>query len=299
MDTNRPVLAAASVLAAMAVIGFIDNFIVVIADTHGLWQFHAVRTAMAMPLIWLIGCAGLGTLRPVSWRALGLRSFFVSAAMVIYFGALAFLPIAEVAAGLFTAPIWVLLISVAFLGRRVGAIRIAAVIVGFAGVIMVLKPDAGGLTALAVVPVAAGLLYAISSILTRELCAGESSLSLLAGNFGALGLWGLAAIAVLTVFPQAVPEGPDGFILRAWAPFDVGFLFWVVVQALGSLLGVWLLIRGYQLAETSFVSVFEFAFLIFASVWAWVLRGEVLDPWAAAGIALIIASGVTIALRGR
>lgn len=299
MEETRPVLAAASVLAAMAAIGLIDNFVVVIAERHGLWQFHAVRTAMALPVIWLIARAGFGSLRPVSWRALAARSFFISAAMVLYFGALAFMPIAEVAAGLFTAPIWVLVISVAFLGRRVGPVRSLAALAGFAGVVMVLKPDAGGLSPVAVVPLLAGMLYAVGGILTREWCARESSLALLAGNFLALGLWGCLAIAVLGAFPQPVPEGPDGFVLRAWAAPDAGFLGWVAVQAVGSLAGVWLLIRGYQLADTSFVSVFEFSFLIFASAWAWVLRGELPDAWAAAGIALIIASGATIALRGR
>jgi drug/metabolite transporter (DMT)-like permease len=299
LDGTRPVAAAASVLGAMAIIGLIDNFIVIIAETHGLWQFHLFRTAMVLPMIWLIARFGRRRIRVVSWPALFLRSFFVSAAMVLYFGALAFMPIAEVAAGLFTSPIWVLLISVVFFRRSVGAIRTCAALAGFAGVVLVLRPDTGALSPWAVVPVLAGLLYAIGSILTRERCAGESSLALLAGNFIALALWSLLAIACLSVFPQAVPEGADGFILRFWAAADSAFLLWVLVQAVGSLAGVWLLIRGYQLADTSFVSVFEFSFLIFASVWAYLLRGAVPDPWTAAGIVLIIASGVTIAIRGR
>ena len=59
------------------------------------------------------------------------------------------------------------------------------------------------------------------------------------------------------------------------------------------------LVRGYQLAEASFVSVFEYSLLIFASLWAFVLRGDLLDGWAMAGIGLIILSGIAIALRGR
>lgn len=299
MEESRPIAAAAAVLAAMAIIGLIDNFVVLVAETHGLWQFHITRTALALPVIWAISLAGFGALRPRSGAALALRSLFISSAMVLYFGSLAFLPIAEVAAGLFTSPIWVLLISAIGLGRRVGPVRIGAALVGFAGVVMVLKPDAGALSPFAAVPVLAGLLYAVSSLLTRERCSAESTLALLAGNFIALALWSAFALAVLAVFPQPVPDGPDGFILRAWAAPDAAFLGWIAIQAVGSLAGVWLLIRGYQLADTSFVSVFEFSFLLFATAWAFFLRGEIIDPWAAAGIVLIVGAGITIALRGR
>jgi drug/metabolite transporter (DMT)-like permease len=106
-------------------------------------------------------------------------------------------------------------------------------------------------------------------------------------------------MAMLSVFSMTVPEGTDGFILRVWVAPDARFLWLVAAQALGSMIGVWLLIRGYQLAETSFVSVFEFSLLIFVTVWAYVLRGETLDLWAVAGIVLIIASGTAIVLRGR
>ncbi|MEM9032075.1 MAG: DMT family transporter [Pseudomonadota bacterium] len=299
MTDTTPILAAILILGAMAVIGLVDNFVVIIAETHGLWQFHILRTSFALPMIWVISRVGVGTLRPVSWRATAWRSGFVSASMVLYFGCLAFLPIAEVAAGLFTSPIWVLLISVMLFGRRIGLVRISASLVGFLGVVLVLKPDAGGLTLVSVVPVIAGLLYAVSSVMTREYCAGEGTLVLLAGSFLGLAAWGVIAMAALWIAPLPTPDGAAGFVTRLWTPLDLRFLSWVAVQAVGALVGVSLLIRAYQLAETSFVSVFEFSFLVFASFWAFVLRGEGLDPLAAIGIAMIIGSGATIALRGR
>ena len=76
-------------------------------------------------------------------------------------------------------------------------------------------------------------------------------------------------------------------------------LFWTVVQAVGSILGVGLLTRGYQLADASFVSVFEYTLLGFVSAWAWILRGEALDALSLAGLCLIALSGIVIALRGR
>ena len=299
MTETRPLAAALSILTAMLVIGFIDNFVVVIAETGGLWQFHLVRTAMSLPIFLAMSALGLGILRPNRWWGVIGRSFFTGTAMILYFGALAFLPVAEVAAGLFTAPIWVLILSVAFFGHRVGAVRIAASLVGFAGVLMVLRPDAGSLTPMVAMPLAAGAFYAVGAIATREWCEGEGTLALLAGNFLVLAAWGVLGIVVLAITAPEVPAGPDGFLLRGWVVPSGPFLFWTLVQAVGSSLGVWFLIRGYQLAEASFVSVFEYSLLIFIASWAFVLRGETVDVWSVAGIVLIIASGTVLALRGR
>jgi drug/metabolite transporter (DMT)-like permease len=68
------------------------------------------------------------------------RSALHGAAMLIYFGCLAFLPVAQVAAGLFTAPIFVLVIARLVYGHALGPARIAAAAVGFLGVILALTP---------------------------------------------------------------------------------------------------------------------------------------------------------------
>lgn len=299
MTETRPLAAAAAMIAAMAIIGLIDNFVIFVAETHGLWQFHIARTALAVPLIALGAWLGWGTIRPLRAWAVALRSALIGIAMMIYFGCLAFLPIAEVAAGLFTSPLWVLVISVLSGRERVGPVRTIAALVGFAGVLMVLRPDTGAFSAQSLVPLAAGFFYALGVLTTRIWCAGESTNSLLAGNFVFLALFAAVGLAaVYAIGPDARP-GPDGFLARRWLPLTPAFAFWVAVQAVGSIVGVWLLIRSYQWGEASFSASFEYSLLIFVSLWAWVLRGEVLDAWAAAGIALIVVSGAAIALRGR
>ena len=170
---------------------------------------------------------------------------------------------------------------------------------GFAGVIMVLRPDAGALSPWAAVPVLAGVLYAMGGLATRTWCAGESTLSLLLGVFAAMGTYGALGLLALAMLGPEVPPGTDGFIMRGWVFPGGPFLFWTAVQAVGSVLALWFLIRGYQLGDASFSAVFEYSLLLIVSVWAFVLRGEVLDPWAMAGIALITISGAAIALRGR
>jgi drug/metabolite transporter (DMT)-like permease len=220
--------------------------------------------------------------------------------MMIYFGCLAFLPVATVAAGMFTAPIFTLLISRFAYGQRIGPFRIVAVAAGFLGVILVLKPgQAGDIGPATVLPVVAGVLYALGNIATRTWCAGERAEVLLAGYFLALGSFGLIGMSVLALWQPAVPEGVEGFVLRGSVWPTGRFLFWTFVQAAGSILGVGMMIRAYQIADAGRVAIFEYVILPASAFWTWVLWGETLGPLAVAGILLIFAAGLIIALRGR
>lgn len=298
---NRTLAAGALVLGFATIIGFTDNFVRVIAAEAGLWQFHATRSVIvAAILVVVAGPLGL-RLRPRNPRAVAARSALHASAMVIYFGCLAFLSVAETAAGLFTAPVFVLILSRFVYGHPLGPVRILAVVLGFLGVMLVLLPEArdAGLRPAAVLPVAAAVLYALGNLATREWCAGESAETLTAGFFLGLGLYGLIGLGVLTLVGHEAPAGPEWFVLRGWVWPSGQFWFWTVVQAVGSLVGVGLLVRAYQLAEASRVSIFEYAILPVSALWSYLIWGEAIATVAALGMALIFAAGAMIALRGR
>ena len=132
------------------------------------------------------------------------------------------------------------------------------------------------------------------AVATRAWCEGESTMSLTAGFFGVLGVFGI--IGVFVVNAEA-PAGHAGFVLRSWGPLDAAMLFWFAVQAVGSLIGIALIFRGYQLGEASHVAVFEYSLLVFASFWAWVLWGQTVPVLGLIGMVLIAAAGSIIALR--
>lgn len=300
MSQDRTLAATGLICVYATVIGFTDNYVRVIAAEAGLWQFHAVRTVMAIAVLAVVSLLLGMRMRPVHLGAVAARSAIHGTAMVIYFGALAFLPVALVAAGLFTAPIFVLLISHFAYGHQIGPVRILAVVVGFAGVILVLGPEAWqGASLAAVLPVLAGVLYAMGNIATREWCGKESAATLLAGFFIALGVIGVLGMAVLTLWPVAVPQGPAGFLLRGPVWPSATFYFWVAVQAVGSLLGVGLMIRAYQITEASRASVLEYVILPASAVWSYLIWGERLSMLQIAGMVLIVAAGSMIALRAK
>ena len=294
-SVSPPLFAAACVVAAMAILGMTDNMVVMVADEAGLWQFHAVRALMGLPIILIAARVSKARLWPVNLRAVVMRSLLVSASMFFYFGALAFIPVAQSAAGLFTAPIFVLLISFVVYGQKVSLFSILVVIVGFSGVMLVLQPDIGNLSLALLMPLISGILYALSAIATRRYCADEGALTLLVWFFMAMVLWGLGGCIVLFIMQPDIPLGSAGFLLRGWTPVSATWYGLIAIQALGAVIGVGLIFRAYLMAEASFVSVFEYSMLIFAAFWGWLMWGQTMNALAFVGIILIIIAGSILA----
>lgn len=296
------VLRAALLISVFAlIIGYIDNYVRVIAAGAGLWQFHAMRTVMILAM--MAACAPVfgWRLRPKNPAAVLARSLVHGSAMLCYFGALGFLPVAQVAAGLFTAPVFVLVIERLVYGERIGMMRIAAVAAGFAGIVLVLAPSSGAepLRLAALIPVLAGALYAMGNIATRRWCEGEDPATLTAVFFGTLGVFGVIGLLVLAMFPQAVPAGAEGFILRGWVWPSAAVLWWTFVQAFGSLIGVLCMMRAYQIAPASKVAVFEYIGLPAAAFWGWALWAELPQMMDWTGMGLIVLAGLLIVTRAR
>jgi len=168
------------------------------------------------------------------------------------------------------------------------------VVVGFAGALMVIRPDPTDLDLVAFLPLLAGVLYAIGAVATRAWCEGESTMVMTAGFFGMLAVMGGVGMALL---PGSEVTGTEGFVSRIWGPLDAAMWFWIAVQAVGSLVGIGFLVRGYQLGEAGHVAIFEYSLLIFASFWAWVLWGQTVSALGFVGMAMIAGAGAVIALR--
>ncbi len=286
-------------LAAMLIIGITDNAVPLMAEKIGLGQFYLLRTFVALPFLWLMARAGLGGLAPRRLGAVLLRAVLVAVSMVFYFSAVALMPIAQALAGLFTSPIIIVVISVLFLKLRIGWIRIAAVLCGFAGVLLVLQPNPADFNWLILVPVAGGLFYALGSLATGLYCQGESTVAMLFLYLLVQGGLGLLLLLGLEVWPQAVPDGAEGFVTRGWVwpLWDITHL--ILLQGCAAVGGVFLITKAYQLGEASFVAVFEYSVMIVGPGVAWAYWGQALGIWQVLGIGLIIAAGATIALRSR
>lgn len=282
-------LAAILVLMGMFTLGASDNLLRLITADSSLAQFHLLRSLFVLAMIGAAALTGFVAIRPKKWGAVLARSALVTVAMIIYFGCLSIMPIGIAVAGLFTAPLFILLISVVFQGKTVGWVRWLAVVVGFAGTLLVIRPDPADLDLIAFLPIVAGLFYASGAVATRAWCEGESTMALTFVFFAMLMICGAIGCLVL---PDA-----DSFAVRGWMPLTSANMLWIAVQAVGAMIGIALLFRAYQVGDAGFVAVFEYSLLIFASIWAYVLWGETVPPMALVGMVLIAVAGVVISLR--
>ena len=165
---------------------------------------------------------------------------------------------------------------------------------------MVLQPGGSGFSWVMLMPVCGAVLYALGNIVTRIWCADESTLIMLSMTFlmqGLIGVIGMVVIAVLGI--EALP-GADGFLTRGWvwSP-DAALWPYMSVLVLGSIVGVFCLIRSYQIGEASYVTVFEYSVMVFGPTFAFLLFGQSLGALQVAGIGMIVLAGAIIALRSR
>ncbi len=296
-NSSNPKAAVMSIIASMAVLGVIDNSIPLLAQEIGIWQFKILRASIAVPILVIVAFFGFGQIFPKRWKWVFLRNLAMIAGVMCYFSALAFLPISHGLAGLLTAPLWVVVFTALFRGIAIGPIRYFAVGIGFVGTLLVLNISWSSISILSFVPIMSGVLYAIAQIITRDYCAEESPVSMLAMMMVLQFIAGSTMLVVLSMVDPIVPAGSDGFVLRGWVwPIETTWP-WIALQAVGSLIGVGFAIRAYQLGEASYVAIFEYTIFVFGLATAFFAFGQVPDLIQFVGIGLIVVAGSMIALR--
>jgi drug/metabolite transporter (DMT)-like permease len=282
------------IIFGTSLIAFSDNFVGNLSREIGLWQFHAMRSAMVIPIAALFALAigQLGSLRPSAPGPVIMRSLFGTAGLVMYFAALPAVGIAQTAAGFFTAPIWVALLSALIFRERVGPRRILGVAIGFAGVCLVLGLGAEPLKPLAVVAVAGGGFWALNVIWTRRYCGGETAVCLAIWQFIALflaGLVGLTLVPWLSVVLEGVPGA--GFATMPWRPLGWSAAGVVFLIGMAGITATGCQARGYLSGASSIMALFDFAFLFWAPFFAWMIWGDVVSPRVGLGMGLIVIAG--------
>lgn len=290
---SSTLVAACAVLVYGLIIGYIDNHVRIIAREMGLWQFQFLRTGMMMAVVFAAMALSLcPSWRPKRLRWVLARSVLATGALTIYFGCLGFLSVAQASAGLFSAPIFVLLIGRIWFGHRLGVAQILGAFAGFVGMLLVLAPDPQQISALSLLPLAAGALYALSNIATREWCAEETAAALTIIYMLVVGALGGIVMTVVWIWGGEAPAGAAGFLVRGpiWPSGEV--LFWVFVQAVGSLVAVALLVHAYHLVEAARVAVFEYVVLPLSALWSYLLWSEAISAISVYGIALIIGAAL-------
>ena len=203
------------------------------------------------------------------------RSLLLLLSTVCNFTALIFMPLGEVAAIIFMAPIIVAVLAVLVLRERVSLERWLTIAAGFAGAMLIVRPGAGSLNIGAVLALGCALSYALYQITTRLVRESEPIVSLLYG-----GLVGMIVFSALVPFWWEPPT------IRVW-------LIFILVGALGAA-GHLLVIMALQRAEASRVSPFTYVQLLWAMIASYLAFGDVPSMWTIVGAVVIVASGLHV-----
>ena len=150
---------------------------------------------------------------------------------------------------------------------------------------------------ISLLPAIGGFFYACGSVATRQICMGETTLSMLAALLVIQAAIGFLAIFCISTFGFDAPLGANGFILRTWSWEMSPFIWWIVLQAVGATVGVGLIFRAYQIGDASYVSIYEYSVFIFGPTFAWFLMDQPISILQLLGITCISLAGVLIAVR--
>jgi drug/metabolite transporter (DMT)-like permease len=291
---NPTTAGAAWIVFGTSLIAFSDNFVTGLSREMGLWQFHALRSALVIPFA--AGFAlltGQGrSLRPVAPGHVILRSLFGMAALMMYFAALPAVGIAQAAAGFFTSPIWVALISVLVFGEQIGWRRILGAALGFVGVCLVLEVGTAPVKPMALVAVAGGASWGLSVIWVRRYCMAETAVCIAVWQFLALFAAGLVGLALSPALGPllAKVQGAE-FAAMPWRPLGLETAGAVFLIGLAGITATSCQARGYMSGASSIMGLFDFSFLIWAPLFAWLIWGDTVSSRMALGMALIIVAG--------
>ncbi len=199
--------------------------------------------------------------------------------MATFFWALSLMPLANVVALSFAAPLIMTVLSVLVLRESVGSRRWAAVVVGFVGVLVILRPTGEGFDWTSLIPLACALFYAISIIVSRQLTATESTENLM--------LWvSVAAIVSTAPFMPGEWITPDPFALAIFA-----------FTGLASGAGQFFMVRAFRYGEVSMLAPIEYSALIWAAALGFIIWSDVPGWPIWVGALILIGSSFYIARR--
>jgi drug/metabolite transporter (DMT)-like permease len=288
-DMRRGVLL---MLAACAVFTMMGALIKALDGRIPVAEVMFFRSAFAVPVVLLVvmrarrGRSVIGTLRTRRFPAHLLRAMTGTAAQACAFYSLALLPLAEHTALTNTTPLFVALLSIPFLGEKVGIHRAGAVLLGFAGIVVIALGQGGfgqdlqGAARLGLlIAVGNGIFSAATTLLVRRLSDTESSTT--------ITLW--QSLLMTAFAAAALPFG--------WAtPSLAELALLVMVGVLGGIAQI-MLTEAWASAQVSAIAPYSYSSLLWAMLFGWIAFGDVPGWLTILGAALIVAASLYILHR--
>ncbi len=195
-------------------------------------------------------------------------------AQYAWFFAITLIPLAQVVAIEFTLPIWTAILAALFLGERLGGYRIAAVALGFAGVLIIVRPGISAIELGQMAALYAAVGFAVSLTMTKSLTKDDSALTIIFFMLGIQTLIGLLPALHVWTWPP----------LAAWP--------WVAVAGLAGTVSHYALARAMAHADATLVVPMDFLRVPLTALAGYLLYAEKVDLFLVAGTALILSGNL-------
>jgi drug/metabolite transporter (DMT)-like permease len=286
-----------SIMLGMTLFVFQDAMMKSLLIEFPIWPLLLVRAVICslvmVPLILYLGPPHR-ILTPL-WPLHVTRALLFAFGFSLYYTAFPFMTLAAVTTIFFAAPLITAVFASVFLKERIGIHRISALLLGFVGVIIAMKPGADSFQWVSVLPLICACSYAISQMLARRV--GDRDTAMIAGAYTII-LAGLIVLPLGWSLNVLFDIGAQAAHLRwNWDAFSLGTLPWLALLGALGMVAWTLLSRAYQIADVGAVAPFEYAYLPMAAILGYVAFDEVPAWNTLAGMALIIVSGIYIAYR--
>lgn len=236
--------------------------------------FRNVFTMLLMTSYLLIKNKQWNFAKTKKMRGHVLRATLGIFAVESWFYGLSQMPLNEATALSFTAPVFVTLFAIVLLKEKANLARWGAILLGFAGAMIILKPEPGSFNTVALVVLGSAALMAAGTILIKTMTKTENP-DVIVFYQGAL------------MTPLSIP-----FAVAFWQPIGMEAVFWAFMVALCSTVAHLFMTRAFALGEMVVLAPFDFTRLIFTAVLAYFWFGETLDIWTAVGGACIVFGSV-------
>ncbi len=277
-----------AILIAVFAMALTDTIIKLSSSGMVLWQIWILRSGLVLPVL-AVAARGRVTGPGTAWVAL--RSLALVAQYICLYAVLPLIDMALAGAAFYVAPFFIVGLSALILGNRITLRHWLAILTGFAGLLLIVKPFGAAFTPLIGMPIAAAAFYAIAAIITRARCAEVPPL--------AIAFWlNLACLAgglALGLLRESLPA-PDwaGFITGPWHPMAAQD--WAMIAALSALILVLSisLAKAYQSPRPEVIAALDYVYMIFVVFWGYVVFAEMPDLWTLLGIMLISAGGLSM-----
>lgn len=269
-------------LSGAAILTLNDALIKGLTSTYPTGELLFIRGVFVWPwiLVFAMRSGGLGSLRIQNLRGQALRGICVIASAFLFINGLRHLTLADAIAVSFTGPLFLTAMAPLVLGERVGWRRWAAVLVGFAGVIFMLRPGGEVLQWAILFPLGAAVCGGMRDLITRRISGTETTVAVLGVTTTVVLLAGLST-APFTDW--VVPRSTD------IATFAVSGALIAVAHTL--------MIEAFRRGEATLVAPFKYSSLLWATLLGYLFFGELPDLWTLAGAFIIVLSGLYVFRR--